>query len=521
MKIRTDTLVLFLILTLLVSGCRATQQPEDNHNNTPPSNLPWIETVDSQFHGEGSDQEELPTLSGQPHMDLSIDITTVPEQKQTRLGPFYGLLPELVWSPSGRYLAIFGEKNGYGLWIWDQQTQTCRRLVQLLDRSGQRLTSLAFFGWNTSGDSLLYAVDGMQSEESLLGENGVLVRQIRLDGRDKILAWLPGAGTFIRSQLFHRESGRLLLHRGQNLWVVDTNNGRYKQVKSDLPVWDGLFSVTPSPTGAKVVYPEPDLTKHRLVILDMNSGEETAVGDANEYSFYPVWSPDGEKLAFLSARAQGEGYDFQIGEDGPLPPATKITVTNKQGQLLAQLVPPHQEKAGAPVWSHNSNRLAFLTASVGQGTEEFPEIKWRRLLMTNSNNKLQDGGTVSGDWLIIGGCTPDGNSVLLYSYEIGGGVTAIVQGPLGKTTTLAQGAVDEAPVWWDGKLILPHITENNGDHLDTQLYLHDSKGIARVLTSDPGWKSGVQISGGYMAYTNADNQNYPYPLTVVVEPLSY
>ena len=43
--------------------------------------------------------------------------------------------------------------------------------------------------------------------------------------------------------------------------------------------------------------PDPDISKRRLIILDLKSGIETPVGAAGEL-FYPVWSPDGEKSLF-------------------------------------------------------------------------------------------------------------------------------------------------------------------------------------------------------------------------------
>lgn len=509
---RTGTLVpilaLLLTLAILTSGCQFTTGQTDGFQQGAPSTNPSRTETESQ-----PDQQE--------RLDLSLDIEITLDQDQASLGPFYGFLPEFHWSPNGRYLAIFGEKNGYGLWLWDQQTKTGRRLVQLLDRSGQRLTSLSFFGWSKSGDSLLYAVDGVQSEGQLLGQNGVLVQQVNLDGTNKVLAWLPGEGTFIRSQLFNQESGLLILHRGQKLWAVDTNKcGQYKEVKSDLPLWEGLFSIVPSPTGEKVVYPEPDINNHQLIILDTNSGKEVTVGISDEYAFFPVWSPDGEKLAFLSADATKEGYDFQIGEDGPLPPSTKIVVVTKQGRLLTQVVSQHREKIGAPVWAPDSRRLAFLTASVIQRPKEFPKVKWRRLGMVDLQGNLQDLGTVSGDWLTIGGYTPDGDSVLLFIYETGGQVSAVLQGKANKIITLTQNAVDEIPTWWKGRLILPGLTGDNGDYLETQYFLYDLHNQATVLTSGPGWKSGIQVSTkDCMAYTSADNQNYPYPLTVVIKPL--
>lgn len=511
-----------LALIVMVSSCHsaiesADDKPDGSGLQESPS---WVGIDPKELETEGDMDDENKLEPAEPGPELPLDLDISIETTKIQLGPFFGPLPELYWSPDGRYLAVFGERNGYGIWLWDQQTKSCRRLVHLLDRSGQRLTSLACFGWDSSGSALIYAVDGIQSGGRHLGQNGVLVRQVDVNGADEVLAWLPGEGLSIHSHLFDREHSLLLIHRGRDLWAVDTVNKCHKQVKSDLPTWDGLFSVTPSPTGKRVVYPDPDPDHRKLILLDLDNGTETSLGVPGEYPFHPIWSPDGKKLAFLSAKPTRGGYDFLLGEGGPLPPATGIVVVSKAGQPLMAITPPQGGKAGAPVWSPGSDRLAFLTGNVMLGPDGFMEVNWNRLLVTDLKNRVQDLGPVSGDWLIIGGFTPDGSSILVFAYGEKGEVLALLQSE-SKSLVLVDDAVDESPIWWQQYLVLPRIASTDDDCLDTQLYLSDFSGDKTRLTGEPGWKSGAQISSqDYLAYVNADNQNYPYPLLVVIQPLS-
>lgn len=520
-------LLLVLAGSLVFAGCRtAASVPQQEvpvpavtagTEGVPPAggNLePGAAEEGTAKNAEGGEPEAPAAPSLPPGVKISR------EEEHTTIGPFFGILPELAWSPDGRYLAIYGETAGYGLWVWDKEEEELRRMVQLIDRSGAGATAVTFLGWRGDGQALMYAVDGVQPEGPHLGERGVTVRAVALDGTSQEVAWLPGGLDLIRGFHFNPESGMLLVHRGPDLWRVDTAGRRVERLKDTLPTWDGFFSLVFSPTGEVVAYPQDLPGQHGLVLLNVADGSEVVVGPEGEYAFCPVWSPDGEKLAFLSAQAQGDGYDFQLGEDGPLPPATRLNVATKEGRLLATWVPPHGEKAGIPVWSPGGDRLAFLSATVARGADGQDKVKWKRLLLGSPGQPLVDLGPVRGEWLTVAGFNPDGRGILVYRYEIGGGVTVLSYGlEPGQVAVLAEEAVDEPPAWWQGQLIVARLDYGEGDSLDTQIYLSSPAGEVRALTSGPGWKSQFRLAGQMLAYLSADNQTPPYPISVIVRAL--
>jgi WD40 repeat protein len=458
----------------------------------------------------------------EPEPVLSPGVELQKKEGETAIGPFFGILPELAWSPDGRYLAIYGEAKGYGLWVWDRVEGNIRRLLKLVDRSGEGKTAVAFFGWRRDGRELIYAVDGVQPDGLNLGQTGVTIYAINLEGSERRLAWLPGGPELIRSQHFNAETGWLLLHRGNELWRLNVDTGETRRLKGDLPSWDGFFSITPDPKGELVVYPEPEPTGHGLILLDVASGKEMRVAVGKEFAFGPVWSPDGKKLAFLSAAPKDEGkdYDFQVGEDGPLPPATRLNIVDTGGNQLASWRAPHGEKVGAPVWSPDGERLAFLSARVAPGPDGFEEVRWQRLFLAGLDGSLVELGPAQGEWLAAAGFSPDGARVLVYRYVSSGGVTILAYGPHpNQVEVLATEAVDESLVWWEGRLLTARLAPTFADTLDTQIYLISLDGRAEKLTASSGWKSRFFPFGSLLAYLSADNQVPPYPITVMVRNL--
>ncbi|HHY92142.1 MAG TPA: hypothetical protein GX511_02225 [Firmicutes bacterium] len=443
----------------------------------------------------------------------------VSDSQQTSIGPFYGLLPELAWSPVGDRLAVYGEAEGYGIWVWEKETGRVQRLVQLLDRSGQGATTVTFVGWDPAGKALYYAIDGVQPAGPHLGERGVAVHRVGLDRSDTEVAFLPGGAALIRTHQFNAATGWLLVHRGNDLWRVNVENGRVIHLKDNLPTWDGLFGVTPSPTGETVAYPETRPGQHGLVLLNVVTGVERNVGRPDEYAFAPVWSPDGEKLAFLSAEARGETFDFQLGEDGPLPPATRLVLVTKAGEPLAVWTPPQGEKAGAPAWSLDGGRVAFLSAALSPQPDGGEAVRWRRLLVGVPGRSLTDWGSVQGEWVTVAGFAPDGR-ILVYRYEASGGVSILAYGlEPGQVEKYIDNAVDEPPTWWEGNLLTARLEAGAQETLNTQIYRRQPGGKTIRLTTGPGWKSRFSLAGSLLAFLNADNQAAPYPIMVGIRSL--
>lgn len=145
-----------------------------------------------------------------------------------------------------------------------------------------------------------------------------------------------------------------------------------------------------SPDGTRVAYAasvgESDLD---LIIVDLESGESTTVTEGSDLDNQPVWSPDGEQIAFISNRDGSFGI-FIMDADGsnirrvanlpsqafsPLggwsPDGSRIVygAETQSGDRAIQVVDvesgeiesltTHAGEEANPVWSPSGDRIAF------------------------------------------------------------------------------------------------------------------------------------------------------------------
>ena len=120
--------------------------------------------------------------------------------------------------------------------------------------------------------------------------------------------------------------------RGNNFWIKSTY-GRHADI---------------APDGTQIAF-SCDFVRegYEIVVIDLESGEWRWLTDNADLDHYPVWSPDGKRIAFVSNADDRTGL-YTMAADG-----TEVQKLTPSGEGIA-LAPP--------VWSPDGERLAFAIA---------------------------------------------------------------------------------------------------------------------------------------------------------------
>lgn len=118
----------------------------------------------------------------------------------------------------------------------------------------------------------------------------------------------------------------------------------------------GVFDYAPSPDGRKIAYAERDFASNRttLKLIDLASGTVTLLSDCistNADCHTPVWKPDGSAVAYVRTQ-----YDPVLGAGDP-----KIWMIEGigNGTPTEYRMFDEQTTGSQPVWSADGQRLAF------------------------------------------------------------------------------------------------------------------------------------------------------------------
>jgi Tol biopolymer transport system component len=250
------------------------------------------------------------------------------------------------------------------------------------------------------------------------------------------------------------------------IYVMDADGKNQRRLtnhpEKDLcPVW--------SPDGQKIAFHTKRDWKAgfgwEIYVMDADGGNQRSVTNhpaRQEYS--PAWSPDGQRIAFNSDR-DGDWEIYVMDADGENP----RRLTNSPGQ------------DAFPAWSPDGQRIAF--SSMRDGNDEIYVMDINRKNPRRlTNNPAVDGGA---SW------SPDGQKIAFTRTDTPGGVwdgqssEIYVMDADGKNQRRLTNnlAYDGNPVWLpDGqKIAFSSMRDGNGE-----VYTMDADGKnQRNLTNDP------------------------------------
>jgi len=273
------------------------------------------------------------------------------------LGPAFGPNARYVW---------FAQRNG----AWQYNAVLPQYQLGVYDReAGTRTTMSNQYGsafrpaLSPDGKWLAYgarhdAETGLRLRELATGEERWLAYPIQRDEQESVanMDVLPGYS-------FMPDSKAVVLSYGGEIWRVPVDGSTPTkisftaqaevavgpEVKFDYPVDDGpTFTVkqirdaVPSPDGRRLAFSALD----RVYVMDLPQGTPRRLTDQTTGEFYPIWSPDGGALAFVTWDDH-DGHIMRVPVAGGRP--TRLTRASAYYQQLA--------------WSPDGKRIVAIRAA--------------------------------------------------------------------------------------------------------------------------------------------------------------
>ncbi len=309
------------------------------------------------------------------------------------------------------------------------------------------------------------------------------------------------------------DGSRLVFDQADTLWSLEIEEGTILMIADADADFHPLsptdkfgnrfeygFYADVSPDGSKIVYssceflldthtPDRFSEGYELVMMNVDGTEKTRITRLQRLDHYPVWSPDGKRIAFIT-RVSGNDPDFyphSPHSQSSVRLATLNVEENRVKVLASSRVAPYP-----PVWSPDSQRLAYIAI---EGEDPWsPEFGiWTTGLDHREPVRITDA-------LSLPTWSPDGEELAFVSV-LGGEVVVHATNPDGtEHREVWRGAGGYGQVYWspDGSEILvatvrAYLISADGSE---QRALSHGRQIVRAAWSPDGTKIAIRDSFG-------------------------
>ncbi len=234
-------------------------------------------------------------------------------------------LPRQTWlSPNGEWLA-----HSESWADWEENTFRQRVIVTDLVRKKEvfavdeeAFASQVEWTWDSKAIGYIAIGEGKSVLRRVDCADGSAVDVACSTSRFTDFDWHPGCSkvVIVEDAQLPAEVGNELFSvddqplAGSSLLIVDADTGETRR----LGDWDETYAISDvswSPSGERILFtalPEPDNRTQRqhLLVLDLRTGEPARLIGGRRAIFFPVWSGDGTRIAFLERKQR---WDAQGG----------------------------------------------------------------------------------------------------------------------------------------------------------------------------------------------------------------
>ncbi len=252
-----------------------------------------------------------------------------------------GQLAAPAWSPDGRRIAFQGRQSG-ALYVVNA------------DGGGQR--TLARRGsppaWSPDGRRIAFLITLRLYVVNADGSGHRTLARVEGDGDVDSLAWSPDGQKLLFVRGFKTAPGCVFCAR---LYVLNADGSGLRDLTRKLgrtrpgagPATDAVWS----PDGQKIAFVRSN-TRHGVYVVNADGSGVRNLTPKPMGAVYeaPAWSPDGRKIAFVSVERDGNSEIYLMNADG-------------SGQRNLTLNPAYD---GDPAWSPDGRKMTFVSNRDGR-----------------------------------------------------------------------------------------------------------------------------------------------------------